>query len=70
MFVGVDVSKQFLDVATRPTGESIRLPIMSAAITTLIDRLRQAKPQLVVLEATGGFERLVAVALAEAKIPS
>ncbi|MDX2037751.1 MAG: transposase, partial [Isosphaeraceae bacterium] len=70
MFVGIDVSKQNLDVAIRPTGESHRFPNSSEGVTALIDKLRAAAPQLVVLEATGGFERAVAVALAEAKLPS
>lgn len=70
MFVGIDVSKLDLDVAIRPTGESFRIPNTSEGIATLIQRLRPLNLQLVVLEATGGFERMVAVALAEAKIPS
>jgi transposase len=70
MFVGIDVSKQNLDVAIRPTGESFRVPNTSEDIATLIQKLRPSSPQLVVLEATGGFERMLAVALSEAKIPS
>ena len=69
-FIGIDVSKDHLDVAHRPSGESYRLPNTSEGVTALIDRLRSVAPQLVLLEATGGFERLVAVALTEARIPT
>lgn len=69
MFIGVDISKQYLDVAIRPTGESFRVANASDGIAELIQRIRLLTPTLVVLEATGGFERALAIALAEAKIP-
>ena len=70
MFIGIDVSKQNLDVAIRPTGESFRVPNTPEGFASLIQRILPSTPRLVVLEATGGFERLIAIALAEAKIPS
>lgn len=69
MFVGVDVSKAVLDVAVRPSGERLQVGNDDAGIAALVKRLVQLKPELVVLEATGGYEDACAVALAAAKIP-
>jgi transposase len=68
-FVGIDVSKAYLDVASRPDGQEFRLPNTPEGIAILIERLKDVPPELVVMEATGGLERAVAVALAEAKLP-
>lgn len=72
MFIGIDVSKDFLDVATRE-GEfdPFRVSRDEAGLDELIQRLLSAGTQvkLVVLEATGGFERDVVAVLASAKIP-
>ena len=70
MFIGIDVSKDRLDVAARPSGQSFQLPNTDQGIQTLVDRVREMKPTLVVLEATGGFERSAAIALTAAKIPT
>jgi transposase len=55
-FVGIDVGKAFLDIAMRPAGTHERLANDEAAVTQLVDRLRAARPRLIVLEATGGVE--------------
>ncbi len=65
-FVGIDVAKAFLDVAVRPAGTHERLPNDEAGIARLVERLRAAPPELVVLEATGGLEAPVVAALAAA----
>jgi len=63
-YAGVDVSKARLDVAVRPTGERYSVTNEPEGINTLIERLGEAgPPQLVVLEATGGFERPAAAAI-------
>ncbi len=67
-FVGIDVSKAHLDVASRPDGQQFQVPNTSPGIADLIARLRDHPPAL--LEATGGLERAAAVALAEAKLPA
>jgi transposase len=68
--VGVDVvSKARLDVALRPTGDRFVVTNDQAGIDSLLQRLQVACPALVVLEATGGFERCVVAALAAAGIP-
>ena len=66
----MDVSKARLDVAVRPTGERYWVANDPEGIDTLIVRLEEAgPPKLVVLEATGGFERPAAMALAASGIP-
>ncbi len=69
IFAGIDVSKATLDVALRPGGEHWRSPNDEAGISELVARLRLLAPQLIVLEATGGLERLVVAALALAELP-
>jgi transposase len=64
LYVGVDVAKATLDVALGSDGEVLQVPNDEAGIATLVTRLSQASPQLVVLEATGGYEALVAGAVA------
>ena len=68
-FVGIDVSKAHLDVYVRPSGESFRVGHDDAGFVTLIARMRPLTPTVVVLEATGGYEVTVAVALAGARLP-
>jgi transposase len=68
-FVGIDVSKAHLDVASRPDGQEFRTPNTPEGIASLVERLKALPPSLILLEATGGLERAAAVALAEAKLP-
>jgi len=65
-FVGIDVSKANLDVASRPEGEDFRLPNTADGISALVTRLRPMAPALILLEATGGLEQDAAVALTAA----
>lgn len=66
IFVGIDVSKDYLDIATRPAGESWRVRNDEADITPLANRLKALQPTLVVLEATGGYEMAATAALVAA----
>ena len=68
-FIGIDVSKAHLDVASRPDGLEFRLPNTAEGIADLVARLEGSPPSLVLLEATGGLERAAAVALAAAGLP-
>jgi transposase len=68
-FVGIDVSKDQLDVCLRPSGALFSATNDDNGIAGLVERLRQTGPALVVLEATGGYEIAVAAALGVAKIP-
>jgi transposase len=68
-FVGIDVSKNRLDVHLRPGGEAFAVSRDSEGLAALIERLAGLAPALVVLEATGGFEVTVAASLAAAGMP-
>ena len=67
--VGIDVSKDRLDVAVRPGGEVFSVERNAGGLERLIDRLRQLGAKLVALEATGGFETIAAAALSAAGLP-
>ena len=69
LFVGIDVAQAQLEVHVRPTAESWSVATDEVGIGALVERLRALGPTLIVLEATGGYETLVAVALAEAALP-
>ncbi len=69
VFVGIDVSKARLDVALRPTGETWSVTNNEAGIAELVRRLKQARVELVVLEATGRLEVDAVAALAQKSIP-
>ena len=66
---GIDVSKDRLDVAVHPSGERFTVPRTGAGLDDLVARLKVLKPNLIVLEATGGFETVVVAALAAAGLP-
>jgi transposase len=68
-FVGIDVAKDRLDVHVRPSGEAFAVARDGEGLVALAARLGSLKPQLVVLEATGGFEATVAAAIAAADLP-
>jgi transposase len=67
--VGIDVSKDRLDVAVRPSGEAFAVERNAAGLEQLAIRLRELAPQVVALEATGGFETIAAATLAAARLP-
>jgi transposase len=66
VYVGIDVAKDWLDVAQRPGGEAWRVSSDETGIATLIKRLKGLRPALVVLEATGGLQIPAVAALAAA----
>ena len=68
VFVGIDVSKAYLDSATRPGGQTARDPNDAAGIAALIARLKPRAPALIVVEATGGLELPLLAALQVAGI--
>jgi len=68
-FVGIDVSKDALDVHVRPQGDTFAVPNDPRGLADLVARLAPARPALVVLEATGGLEHPAAAALALAGLP-
>lgn len=68
-YIGIDVSKATLDVASLPDGESWTVTNDEQGLAELTPRLMALAPLLVVMEATGGFEMLAAIALAKATLP-
>jgi transposase len=68
-FVGIDVSKDRLDVHVRPSREAFAVTRDGKGLEELIDRLRALEPQLIAIEATGGFETIAAAAIAGAALP-
>jgi transposase len=69
IYVGVDVSKDRLDVHVRPSGEAFAVARDGKGLEDLVGRLLACSPTLVAVEATGGFETIVAAALAGAQLP-
>jgi transposase len=66
IYVGIDVSKDRLDVHVRPTGEAFAVARDGEGLADLVARLQPLAPRLVAVEATGGFEMTVAAAVAGA----
>jgi transposase len=63
-YVGVDVSKEKFDAVTLPGGEWQGLRNDAECIESFRDQMLGLRPKLIVMEATGGYERELAVALA------
>lgn len=68
-FVGIDVSKDHLDVHVRPTGETFQAGTDEPGLATVVTRVAAAGPAVVVVEATGGYEAPLVAALATAGVP-
>lgn len=67
--VGIDVSKRTLDVGVLPGGEEWTSGQSPAEVNETADRIAALKPELVVLEATGGLELPIVHALVERGVP-
>ena len=67
--VGVDVSKDRLDVHVHPAGEVFAVSNDDAGVAELCRRLEACKCDAIGLEASGGYERLAVGALAAAGLP-
>ncbi len=68
-FVGIDVSKDRLDVCILPQNEAFSVVRNASGLAELVGRLKPLSPSLVVVEATGGFEMIVSASLAAAGLP-
>jgi len=69
IYVGVDVSKDRLDVHVLPSGQAFAVARDGKGLNELIERLSSVRPRLIAVEATGGFETIVAAAIAGAHLP-
>ena len=63
IFVGIDVSEERLDVHVLPKGLSISFQNNTKGIDDLVKQLKKSPPSIIVMEATGGLERLPAAEL-------
>ena len=70
VFVGIDVSKDQVDVALRPGGQFHVFSNGVSGLDELVQRLVEISPSLVVLEATGGYELRLTAALLKAALPA
>jgi transposase len=67
--IGIDVSKDWLDIVVIPSGETWRTENTEDTMGVLVEKLERLKPERIVIEATGGYERLVTTKLYLAKLP-
>jgi transposase len=67
--VGIDVAKAALDVAVRPQGEERHLANDAAGIAEIVGWLRALNPDVIVVEATGGYEAPLVAELGSASLP-
>ena len=69
VYVGIDVSKNHVDVAVRPTGQRWTISNDEPGIRELVSRLRALDPAIVVLESTCGLELPSVAVLAAGGLP-
>lgn len=67
--VGIDISKDNLDLWIEPDGEVLHLAYDDKGIAQVVSRLTQVAPTLIVMEATGGLEMRLASELAAKGLP-
>jgi len=70
VYVGIDISKDSLDVAVYASDKQWRFSNDRSGITSLCKMLVKLKPALVVFEATGGYEMPLYLSLDEAGLPA
>jgi transposase len=68
-YVGIDVAKDHLDVSVLPTAQRWRAEYTDASVGELVAQLQALTPRVIVIEASGGYETVVATALAAAGLP-
>jgi transposase len=69
VYVGIDVSKTWLDMAVEPQERFWRMENSPAAIAKLVKQLVELHPTMIVVEATGGYEARLVEALCAAGLP-
>jgi transposase len=68
-YVGIDVAKSHVTVHVRPDAIAFVCTTDAQGLAELLARLKPLAPKLIVLEASGGYEAIVAATLAEADLP-
>jgi len=69
VYVGIDVAKERVDIAARPSDRTWSMPYGDDDVEILVAQLQDLSPTAVVLEATGGIELPLVAALAAASLP-
>jgi transposase len=69
IYVGIDVSKDQLDVHVHPAGEAFSVSRDAAGLEKLIEKLKPFALKTIAVEATGGFESIVAASLVAEGLP-
>lgn len=69
VFVGIDISRDWLDVASIPSGNERRVPYRRKSLEELAEEISSLRPSRIILEATGGYEVEIATALSERDLP-
>jgi transposase len=62
-YVGIDVSKDRLDVAVLGEKQEKQVDNTPEGIASLVQQMQELQPELIVVEATGGYQRAVVEAL-------
>lgn len=68
-FVGIDVSQEHLDLHERPSGRSQRFTNDAEGIPAIVARMVELQPTRIVVEATGGLEMPLILALVDRQLP-
>lgn len=69
IYVGIDVAKDKLDVGVLREMQVSQVPNDQAGIERLAEEMLALRPELIVVEATGGYQRAVVLGLFEAGLP-
>ena len=69
VIVGIDVSKDSLEVHCRPSGLAFQVARDPAGLDALVDQIASLEPVIIALEASGGFESVVTARLSVASLP-
>ena len=67
--IGIDVSKEWLDIVVTPSGETFRVENTAEKAGALIEKLKALEPERIILEATGGYEQMITARMYLAKLP-
>ena len=68
-FVGIDVAKDKLDIAVLGETKASQVTNDEKGIISLVKKMQKLAPDLIVVEATGGYQRAVVLGLYEAGLP-
>ena len=68
-FIGIDISKDHLDVHIRPDGRQQRFSYDPDGLAKLLEMISEVGPELIVMEATGGYEQRLVALLASERLP-